>query len=386
MKKRIMFYADAWNATTGYGKVVRYLATNLSDKYDVYVQQLVSNEPAYVVNGVKIIPAFGTRGSKEFLQSIINNLIMLQPDIFIPICDTFLLARDGLHKIDFAQTKFVPYIPIDSIGVPDYTEEILSKADHILTMSEYGKKQLEDNGYDNITVLYHGVDFEKFKPLSIEDKIKLRLKRNFNENDIVFLTVGRNFPRKRLLRLIEAIALLAKEGYNYTFLFHVADHMKDPWDLTKFIERMEQEHNVELDNIIFTSNHELGAGISEDDLVELYQLSDFYISASSGEGMGMPIIEAMACKNPVILAKNSTAFELTDNGKHGFLAENEGYQYSGFGTKQPLVDVNSLKGKIKEAADKDNTELIESAYSFVKEKCNWEDIVNKIEEVVTNVG
>lgn len=374
---KVMFYADAWNATSGYSKVVRELALRLAkeEKFDVYVQQIVSQEPAFVDRGVKILPSFGQRGTELFLNSVLNNIRVISPHVFIPICDSFLLVRDGIDKIEFGNTVLMPYIPIDSFGVPDLSDQILDKSDHIFVMSEFGKKQLDEEGYTNNSVLYHGVNLDDFIKVNNEEKIKLKKELGFESDDIIFLAIGRNFPRKRPLRLIEAIAIWKNKYDNdkVKFLLHISDHDKDPYDLIMFVKRMEKRYNVKLeDNIIFTKKHVLGKGLKEEEFLKLFKVSDYYITATSGEGFGIPTIEAMAAKLPVIIPDNSTAPELTGNGEWAYLVENEGFQNTGFGTQQPLVDINALADTIQKVIVVDNTELINKAYNFVKEKCNWD--------------
>mgnify|MGYP001626247441 CR=1 FL=1 len=60
-------------------------------------------------------------------------------------------------------------------------------------------------------------------------------------------------------------------------------------------------------------------------LNDLYNISDIYVSASRGEGFGIPIVEAMATQKPAVLPDNSAHIEhiKDDDGREtkGWLAK-----------------------------------------------------------------
>ena len=55
------------------------------------------------------------------------------------------------------------------------------------------------------------------------------------------------------------------------------------------------------------------------DIPELLSMADIYVASSKSEGLGLNLIEAMACGLPVIAYDNRGHRELIDNGKNGFL-------------------------------------------------------------------
>lgn len=384
-----MFYADSFTGTSGYSKVVRELAQRIGQYHDVFVQELVTVNPTTKYGNVTVLPVYGPRGSELYLSSIVNHMNLIKPDMFLPICDPFLMVNDGIANINYGDMQLLPYITIDSRGVPDTSEQILNKACDIMVTSEYGKAQLTEEGYD-ATRLWHGVDMNIFKPCMSIKKIEYKKERGFDSDDIIFLHIGRNFGRKRHFRLVESIAKFNKkmqdEGKENKakFLFHAADINMKEFNLQSFIKRMEKRYGIKLDNIIRTEDHQLGKGVSELDLVKLYQLSDFYITASSGEGFGIPIIEAFATKLPVILADNSTAQELGGDSR-SIIVDNEGFVNTGWGTQQPLVCVNKLSETIYNSvhmSTDDKQKITDKAYSWVQTNCNWDKIALDMLQVI----
>jgi glycosyltransferase involved in cell wall biosynthesis len=94
---------------------------------------------------------------------------------------------------------------IDSDPIPISWAQTWSQCDLLLSYSAYGKYILEEQ----LNLPVHGicrcgVDLNIFKPLN---KSELREKYNLSDDSIVFGTVCRNQPRKRLARYFDAIQI-----------------------------------------------------------------------------------------------------------------------------------------------------------------------------------
>jgi glycosyltransferase involved in cell wall biosynthesis len=385
-QKVVFFYADTFYGSTGYSKVVRELSLRLArnPEYQVIVQELVTCSTPRQVGNVTILGAFGQRGSQPFITGIANHMALFRPDFFIPICDPFLLTKDGIDKINMGNCKMIPYVMMDGIGVPDTSEQVLNKSEKIITAAIHSLEQYKAEGYETY-LMHHGVDFNMFKPADKRQQELLKIKRGYSPRDKIFLMVGRNSLRKNPQALIEAIAIFNKNNPDNTakFYIHTTEQTKEGWDLHLAVKRMERDHNVSMSNLKFSEDHQLGQGITDGDIVNLYQMSDFLVSSANGEGFGLPIIEAIACKKVVIHPNNSVAPELI--GDRGLLCETEGTLYAGYGVKQPIVKVSSLAEKIEEAykmKSSDYKDLAEKGYQWVKENCDWDKITKEFIDII----
>lgn len=56
-------------------------------------------------------------------------------------------------------------------------------------------------------------------------------------------------------------------------------------------------------------------------LRDLYKTCDVYISASRSEGFGLPILEAMACRTPVVSTRTGCAEDVIENGRNGYTVD-----------------------------------------------------------------
>jgi glycosyltransferase involved in cell wall biosynthesis len=55
-------------------------------------------------------------------------------------------------------------------------------------------------------------------------------------------------------------------------------------------------------------------------LREIYASCDVFLSTSRSEGFGLPILEAMACRTPVVATRTGCAADVIENGVEGHVA------------------------------------------------------------------
>lgn len=213
-----------------------------------------------------------------------------------------------------------------------FTAYAARKADQIICVSQataddvakfYGRTE-------NVSVIHHGVDHEKFKPAPTQTK----------EPYILF--VGQIQPRKNIIRLVEAFEILAENDNNLQLVI-AGGH---GWLQGPILERIRLSK--------YSSRIIQKGAVSADELVELYQNAEVFVLPSLYEGFGMPILEAMASGCPVVTSNVSSMPEVAGNAA-------------------VLVDpmsVESIAAGIAEARRRE-TELREKGLAWAKE-FSWE--------------
>jgi len=164
-------------------------------------------------------------------------------------------------------------------------------ADHIIAISEQTKNDIIEYYQvepSKIEVLYQTCD-DSFKQIIPQDfKNTIRLKYNLPEKYI--LNVGTIEPRKNLLLLIRALPSVDPAIQ----LVVVGKKQAYAQQVTAEIIRLGLEERVIfLKDIPFT------------DLPSIYQLATLFVYPSFYEGFGIPVIEALYGKIPVIAATGS---------------------------------------------------------------------------------
>lgn len=184
----------------------------------------------------------------------------------------------------------------------------LHNADKIICISENTKKDVLkfcDVNKKDISVVYSGINHLVFRP---RNKIKSRKRLNLPLDKKIILNVGTEIQRKNIPTLIKALAHMKDEN---VLLVRVGDKFKET---DKLIKSLYLEKRI----LYFSPSNE--------ELPFFYNAADVFVSTSSYEGFGMPILEAMASSCPVIAGNNSSIPEIV--GKSGILLDafdEEGY-------------------------------------------------------------
>jgi glycosyltransferase involved in cell wall biosynthesis len=172
---------------------------------------------------------------------------------------------------------------------------IAREADALIAVSQHTKEMIVERlsvAPERIVVVHHGVD-ETFCPAPAAAVTELRRKLGLVRPYILF--VGTAEPRKNLLRLIDAFALLRRDVLQE---FDLVLAGKAAWGSQRIRERIAAHA---LESQVFLPGH-----IGSADLPALYTGAAVFVLPSLAEGFGMPLLEAMACGVPVV-ASNTTA-------------------------------------------------------------------------------
>lgn len=176
----------------------------------------------------------------------------------------------------------------------------VKRADYIITISENSKIDIIKHLHideNKIEVIYPGVD-EEYKKLLSSDEITA-VKNKYNINGKYLLYLGTLEPRKNIETIIRAYNCFKKANKSDIKLVLAG---KKGW-LYDSIFKLVKEFGLEKD-VIFTDY------IDDMDKAPLYQGAEIFLFPSLYEGFGMPVIEAMASRTPVITSNSSSLPEV----------------------------------------------------------------------------
>jgi glycosyltransferase involved in cell wall biosynthesis len=184
------------------------------------------------------------------------------------------------------------------------------RAGHIITVSECTKRdliRLYGTPAEKISVVYEAAA-PHFWP---QPALKVaEVKARYGLPARYLLTVGTLEPRKNLPRLVEALAALRRDDPALRLVVVGARG----WLIESFfqaIERFDQRDGVILPGYI-----------PDDDLPAIYTGSTVTVCASTYEGFGLPILEAMASGAPVACSTTSSLGEIAGEAALTFDPEN----------------------------------------------------------------
>jgi len=217
-------------------------------------------------------------------------LVYWYPDTF----PTLLVGAEACPK------KFGYYI-FEYTNIPKSYIEILNKMDMVFTPSEWGVDVLKNNG---LTVPAHnipgGVDHEIFNSKNRKpDTKKFRFihvgKKEVRKGTAkIIQAFVKAFPNDRRVRLSLFIHNIHIPGFNSTEF--VGGVLRD-FEGGKYISAMSR-----IDTYDFV-----------DDIVSVYNEHHAAVFATAAEGIGLPILESMACGIPTITAVNSAMIDYAND-------------------------------------------------------------------------
>ncbi|XDD51860.1 glycosyltransferase family 4 protein [Leptospira sp. WS92.C1] len=175
-------------------------------------------------------------------------------------------------------------------------KEMQNRFNLVFAVSKFNQKELEELGFENVGIL--PITYQLSQPISRIDKKNSEIKK--------ILFVGRITPNKRqddLIRLAHAY----KSLYGDRFQFYLAGFSsRELYLYREELERMLDFYDLRK-NILITDF------LADQELKNLYQEADVFVSMSEHEGFCVPLIEAMVHRIP-ILAYEGGAVPETLNG------------------------------------------------------------------------
>lgn len=245
-----------------------------------------------------------------------------------------IYVNHGLHFFTGAPiSRWIMGCPIEKVLAP-LTDVMIT-----INSSDYemAKKHLKPGAIEKIHGI--GVDLERFRSCKVTDTDRNRMRSSLGigTGNFVLTYVAEVNDNKNQAMLLEALYIVCQAIPNAKLLLIGPEH--DNGRLRSFA---------------------LTRGLSEkvfflgwrDDIPELLKISDIYVASSKSEGLGVNLIEAMACNLPVIASKNRGHEEVICHGINGFLVEQGDFEEMAACVLRLASDF-SLKESITEKAQRD---------------------------------
>ena len=301
----------------------------------------------YEVTAVVPLDKFGYRGRFPF--EIIDYYakkvpIMSQYDAGIPVFDMHYKARldmtdfdivhvhtpfiAGIEGIRYAKDRKIPIVgtfhskyyddflqmtgskTMASLGT-DVVVSFYNHCDEVWAVSNNSAETLRSYGYDKeINVIANGMNIKKIDP-----SWALKAKKHFNINYDYpcLLFVGQMNFKKNIDKILEACALLKKDGVKFNMLLAGKGPHEDK------IKQMIKDLDIE------DSCHMLGHVLKEDLLYGLYSLADLFIFPSLYDNAPMVVREAANAATASVVVKGSSSAEIIDDGINGFYCQDDAH-------------------------------------------------------------
>jgi glycosyltransferase involved in cell wall biosynthesis len=215
------------------------------------------------------------------------------------------VSAESLQKMGLSQSSLFFRV------IRAVQNRVLRRADAIIALSPEIREHLVVLGIDPLRVrsIPNGIDTQKFCPVSLAAKIKIRRKLALPTGKILVTFTGRLAISKGVPILIDIWPTL-QEKYADIHLVLVgsdaATHDSCMSGILQQIQQCQLEQTVTLVGDV-------------DNVREYLQASDLYVFPSEYEGFGLSMVEALACGLPAVVTDVGVAGELIQSGVNGLV-------------------------------------------------------------------
>lgn len=279
-----------WFSTTGSRRARRFLAAR-PDAVSICHNDVMAGD-VYVNHGL-LQPSMRARGG--YLWRMLRNPV----HVFTTLRDR-RRYRGGTHRAVVA----------------------LTAAEAALLTATYGRVAAP------ITVIPNGVDLERFRPPTLEERRRSRDAAGVPADGAVAIFVGHEFERKGLPLAIDALA--SAPGAVLLVVGGTTESIGSA--------RARAAHGGVAERVVFAGTHA--------DPVPLLWAADLLVLPSAYEANALVVLEALACGLPVISTRVGFAPELIVDGRNGYLIDR---------------DPSALAARMSEFAGADRTDWAERA-------------------------
>ena len=211
-----------------------------------------------------------------------------------------IYTAHGFHFYKGAPKKnWLLYYPIEKLCA--------RLTDKLITICEEDYKLAKNKFKTNV---YHihgvGANSEKYYVFDDKQKKSVRKELGISDDTKVIVNVGELLPNKNQRTAILAMKDVVKK-YPTAKLF-IAGNVSISILLASNLKESKLEKNVEF----------LGYTL---DLDKYFNVSECLVACSIREGLGLNVIEAMMCGNPIVASINRGHNELVNDGENGYLVE-----------------------------------------------------------------
>lgn len=247
-----------------------------------------------------------------------------------------VITNHGLHS------QTAPAL-VQRLYVPTVARFSLNAADRVLCYTTTDRDRLRERAISApISVIHNGIDCSQFRPLAdVSD-----------QNQLLF--VGRLKRSKGVHRLVDAFGALSREYPELSLKIVGTGPMRSE------LARTCTEYEIG-NRVVFTGR------LSNDELPRIYNESTVFVLPSTAEGLPRTVLEALACRTPVVTSDLPQLEPVVD----------------GVGTTVPAASVDALADAIAGLLDEPDrrARMGERGRERVVAKYSWAETVQQTTDV-----
>jgi glycosyltransferase involved in cell wall biosynthesis len=347
--------------TTGYGRVVRELASALAAAgHELTVLGLGQ------LNAPNAVPyRLATWADVRAIDDFVDALRLERPDVLITVGDPWVFQElPGMRSrhAEMQNLKWLAYFPVDGEPLPEAWKRWIAAVDVPVVFCNWTADLVEREMGRRPHVIPHGVDTRVFKPA---DKTHAKSRVGVSGAFVVGC-VAANQQRKNLPALVKAFATFAKDKPDAMLYLHT--QIDGYWDVEELVRHFGIEPKTRA-----TLNLDPHRGVDDQTLATVYNAFDVFVLPTMAEGFGLPIIESQACGVPCLVTNYSACSELVPEPFNRLRVKDTLIMARNF--EQAIVDEADIAAKLERlyAERAEAQRLGELGRQFVQ-KLAWDNV------------
>lgn len=203
----------------------------------------------------------------------------------------------------------------------------------------------------------NGVETNLFKPITVDERQKLRTEHNIPQDAFVISNISRIEPKNGVSELIDAVAVVVKENPNVLLMLIGSGSKRE--ELEAYVREKGLEKHVRF----------MGQ-VKYENVGPLVAMSDAFARTPRAEGFGIVFLEAMAAGVPVIGTRTGGIPDFIEHDVTGLLCE--------------VRDVESIAQALRRLATDPTLRerLVANATTMIRERYDWDVIAERVDTEV----
>lgn len=372
-KKKILFHSNFCKAFTGFGKnsknILKYL--HGTGKYEI-IEAANGFSKSHIPLTKMPWKCFGTlpddkakiaelnqdpnlARSAAYGAEMIDEIIKeVKPDVYIGAEDIWAFNKYWERKW-WNKINCMVWTTLDSEPILPLAVEAADHIKHYFGWASFAEREMKKLGHNHFQTLHGAVETETFFKATEESKAKLRERHKIDSNCFLIGFVFRNQLRKSVPNLLDGFKIFKQQNPNVNAKLLLHTNWAEGWDIPRLIE----EKGIDNFDILTTyycdkcknyevkpySGQELDckyckskksqnttsvrAGVSEDQLNQIYNLMDVYCHPFTSGGQEIPIQEAKLCELITLVTNYSCGEDQCSTESGGFPLEWAEYREPG---------------------------------------------------------
>ena len=377
-----VFLGDSPTLETGFARVTKNIIPNL-ELPNKHVWGIgyrgLPHDYNFNIYPANINSSWVDQQNKERFEQF---LIALEgPIVLWCIHDAFRLAhfKGMLQRVkQQKELTIVAYVPVDSY-LDERDGEFIPIVDIPVAYTEFGAENIRRFTDKEVKVIPHGNDQDFVK---IEGFDRTNYFPQLHQGSKLMGVVNSNSERKNLFRSMQIFRELLIRDDSWRLYLHCdSDGF---FRLKKIAEEMRIQQFVVYGDPYFNSNIIGDTACDKQELINIYNCFDLFLSTSHGEGWGLTATEAASCGVPLALHRSTAHQEIFNDDSCIFLPSSHKAYYD-----DKIVDdldpIESADIIHREFQTRDLNDQTEKAKQIVDSYC-WDEINEVWEDTLLQAG